>query len=192
MAHIPEIAPYIGLIFDKTKSKKSFSTTWFISVYFQECGKDDCKARAMKKQETESCPKEMPINPGASVIVGGPVTASDTPLTAPPTPPEPEKLRAEWADYYRSLGMTKEAEMIEGQKTDYFRSLGMTKEAEMIEGQKSPAQPQAAGTPETAESLPSLETQSPSSGARSRASSSHSSLSNEGVVEELKNLVDDE
>ena len=126
----------------------------------------------MKKLETESCPKEMPINPGASVIVGGPVTASDTPLTAPPTPPEPEKLRAEWADYYRSLGMTKEAEM--------------------IDGQKSPAQPQAAGTPETAESLPSLETQSPSSGARSRASSSHSSLSNEGVVEELKNLVDDE
>ena len=153
---------------------------------FKECGKDDCKARATKKQETEPCPEEMFVIPRASVIVGGPVTAPDTPVTTPPNFPfrsEGEKLKAEWADYYRSLGMHKEAEMVLG--------IGKPKEVEMIEGQKGLVQPQAAGTPETTESLPSLETQSPSSGARSRASSFHSSLSNEGVVEELNNLVDE-
>jgi len=81
---------------------------------------------------------------------------------------------AQWADYYRSLGMTKEAEMIEGQMpaapqqapaaaaaapgapdysaqwAEYYRSMGKTKEAEQIEAQiraknGGGAQPQAYG-----------------------------------------------
>ena len=138
----------------------------------------------MKKQEAEPGPKEMFIIPKKPVIVGGPVAAPDTPVTMPPSFPfvsEGERLKADWADYYRSLGMHKEAEMVLG--------IGKPKETRVIEGQKDPAQSQTVGTPEAAESLPSLETQSPSSGARSRASSFHSSLSNEGVVEELSNLV---
>merc|ERR1719323_1998683 len=88
---------------------------------------------------------------------GGPPQAGGPAIN--PATGQPD-YSAQWADYYRSLGMTKEAEMIEGQMgpaqpqaaapaaaaapgapdysaqwAEYYRSMGKTKEAEQIEAQ---------------------------------------------------------
>jgi len=85
--------------------------------------------------------------PGGQPAAGGPMI---NPATGQPD------YSAQWADYYRSLGMTKEAEQIEHQMpqqqpqaapqpaaapdysaqwAEYYRSIGKTKEAEQIEAQ---------------------------------------------------------
>jgi len=72
------------------------------------------------------------------------------PLQPPPPPPGQTDYSQQWAEYYRSLGMLKEAEIIEQQMlsraapvqpdysaqwAEYYRSMGKYKEAEAIEAQ---------------------------------------------------------